>query len=130
MSLIRSPDDHSIHILAGEDLAVVARGKDVLSPHLFAVLETSVVAIRDRNQLYSGNLQRGARVSLALSARADERDLDMIVRRRLCRSFGLRRECVEFSCEHGSCGGISCNFQKFSTREHVGPLPDRSSCVL
>src|SRR5262249_45155015 len=126
--VIRSSNDHSIHILAGEDLAVVARGKNVVSPHLFAVFETSVVAIRNRDQLHSRNLQRRPRVSLALSARADQRNLDMIVRRRLCRSFGLRREGMDVSCEHGGCGSLSCGFQKASAREHGGLLFERSSC--
>jgi hypothetical protein len=43
------------------------------------VLETAVVAIGDGYKLDAGNPQRDLGVALSLAARADERNLDMIV---------------------------------------------------
>ena len=72
--------DHRVHVLAGEDLAVVARRLDVLAELLPALLEAPVVDVRGRHQLDPRHLERRLGVALAHAARAEEGEADPVVR--------------------------------------------------
>ena len=72
-------DDHRVNILARQNLVVVAGGEDVVAPEFLAVLQPAVVAVGHGHQLHAGNLHGGLGVALSLPARADQRDLDVIV---------------------------------------------------
>ena len=65
--------------------------------------EAAVVTVGDGDQFDSGNLDRGACVALALNARADERELDEVVRG--ARRWGrrLRQKLVQMG--RGGCDG-------------------------
>ena len=87
--MVGRADDDGVDVFALQNLAVVAGGKDVIAPEFLAVLEAAVVAIRHGNELHAGNLQRNLGISLALTAGADQRDLNMIVGRNRLGRFGL-----------------------------------------
>jgi len=94
--MVGRANDDGVDVLALQNLTVVARSKDVVAPEFLAVLEAAVVAIRHGNELHTRNLQRYLRISLTLTTRPDQRDLNMIVRRnRLGRfSLSLGRQCI------------------------------------
>ena len=79
--MVGGADDDRVDVAASQDLAVIAGGKNVVAPHLLAVDEAPVIAIRHGNQLDAGNLERDGRIALALAAGSDERNLNMVVRR-------------------------------------------------
>ena len=81
MPVIRRSDQDGVHVLAGQDLAIIPRGEEVRSPHLLAVGQSPVIAVGNGDQLHTRTLQRVARVALALDAGADQRKLNRIVRR-------------------------------------------------
>jgi hypothetical protein len=77
--VVRRTDNHGVDIFAGQNLVVVARGKDIVAPDLLAVRQPSVVAIGHGHQLDTGNLDRNLRVSLSLPACANQRYLNVVV---------------------------------------------------
>ena len=101
--VVRRGDDHGIDVLPRQYLAVIARRKYVVAPHLFAVRQPSVIAVRDRNQLHSRDLDCPSRISLALNPRADQRNLNMVVG-----GYRLSRLTRRF-CKHLQPGSSRCN---------------------
>ena len=59
--VVGSGDEDGVDVLAGEDLAVVAGGEEVVAPELFGVGEAAVVAVGYGDEFDSGDLERGAR---------------------------------------------------------------------
>jgi hypothetical protein len=78
--------DHRVHVLPGQDLAVVAGRLEVLAELLPALLEAAVVDVGRGHELDPRDLERRLGVALAHAPRAEERDADAVVRR-----DGLRR---------------------------------------
>ena len=76
--VVRRRDNHRIDVLTRQHLPVVARRKHVPAPQLLAPRQPAVVAVRHRHQPHSRHLQRDLRVPLALYARADQRNLDLV----------------------------------------------------
>lgn len=72
-------NEHGIHVLAGENLTIVARGEQGRAPALAAVLQAAGVAVGNGDQLHTRNLQRDAGVILPLAAGTDQRQADAIV---------------------------------------------------
>ena len=72
-------DEDGVDVLAGEDLAVVAGGEEVVAVDLFHVGEAAVVAVGDGDELDAGDLHGPAGVALALDAGTDESEVDVVV---------------------------------------------------
>ncbi len=51
MPVVRSCDDDGVDVFPGKNLAVVARGEYVRAPEFLAMIEPSLIAIGDGNQL-------------------------------------------------------------------------------
>ncbi len=79
-------NDHGVDVFSLQNLGVIAGGKNIVTPEFLAVGEPAIVAIRNCNELHSGNLQGDTSITLALPSGADQCDLNMIV----CRN-GLGR---------------------------------------
>jgi hypothetical protein len=77
--VVGSPDDDGVNIFASEDLVVVAGGEDVVAPKLLGASKAAVVAVGHGNELDAGHLDGGFGVAHTLAARANERNLDVIV---------------------------------------------------
>ena len=123
-------DDDGVDVFAGEDLVVVAGGEDVVAPELLAVREAAVVAVGHGNQLDARNLHGDLGVSLALAARADQRDLDVIVGGHRLGRLGLHGgERVDSCAQHGGCGCRSCRPQKTSAIQFVHFRLLRRACI-
>ena len=56
MPVVGRADDDGVNVFARQNLAVVARGKEVVAPKFLAVLKPAVVAVGHGHQLDSGNL--------------------------------------------------------------------------
>ena len=106
MPVVRGRDQHGIDILARQNLAVVACCKHILSPQLFAVGQTAVVAVSSGNQLDARHLNRDAGIVLSLDAGSDKGKLDVIVRR--ARRRGLRQQRFQLG---GGCGQRRCLYE-------------------
>ena len=76
--VIRRGDDHGVDVRPRQHLTVIARGEDVVAPHLLRPFQSSVVDIRDGHQFRAGDAERRARVPHALPSRANQRDLDAV----------------------------------------------------
>ena len=100
-------DDDGVDVFAGEDLAVVAGGEEIVprraAPELFGAGEAAVVAVGYGYEFDAWDAERGGGVALALDACADESELDVIVRRCLGGSEGLKP---------GGCGCESGGLEK------------------
>ena len=133
--VIRRADNDRIDILARQNLVVVARGEDVVAPDFFAAREPPVVAVGHRHQLHARHLHGRARIAHALSARANQRDLNMIVRRhRPCRLV-LRRQrkdvlpCFRTHARSGCNRSRSCRrtLKKISAIPNLHSSPEQRS---
>jgi hypothetical protein len=71
--------DHRVHVLAGENLPVVAGELEVRAELLPALLEAAVVDVGGGHQLDPGDLERRLGVALAHAAGAEEGDPDAVV---------------------------------------------------
>ena len=113
--VVRGRHDHRVDVLAGEDLAVVARRLEVLAELLPALLEAPVVDVGDGDELDARHLERRRGVALAHAARAEEREADAVVRRdglrRLLRERRLGRTREDRGgpgeCEELAAGGLA-----------------------
>lgn len=76
-------DENGVDIFARKNLTVIASCEEIVpgraTPQLPGVGEAAVVAVGHGDQFDTGNLQRGASVSLALDAGADEGELDGVI---------------------------------------------------
>src|SRR3954447_1708754 len=77
--MVGGTDDHGVDVFAGQDLAVVASGENIVAPEFFAARQAAVVAVRGGDQLDAGYLNSCLSVELSLPAGADEGDLDVVV---------------------------------------------------
>ncbi len=111
-------DEDGVDVFAAEDLAIVAGGEDVGAPQLLGVGEAAVVAVGDGDELDAGDLESGAGVTLALDAGADERELDVVVRRSRRGGCFLREERVEAGCGSGDRRGLESGLEEASAIEH------------
>ncbi len=104
MPVVGRRDQYGIHILARQNLAVVASGEHVLPPQLFAVSQTTVVAVSSGDQLHPWHLNRDAGIVLALNARSDKGQLDVVVRG--ARRSGLRQQRFQLGGGRGQRRGL------------------------
>ncbi len=103
-------DDDGVDVFAGEDLAVVAGGEDVVAPELLGVGEAAVVAVGDGDELDAGNLHGDLGVALALDAGADEGKLNVVVRSDGLGGFALKRgERMQLCCDQALGSERSCH---------------------
>ena len=77
--VIGRADNDRVNILASQDFVVVAGGEYVVAPEFFAARQPAVVAVGGGDQFHARHLYGGPGVELALSAGADQRNLDVIV---------------------------------------------------
>jgi len=118
--VVGSGDEDGVHVLAGEDLAVVASGEEVdivggaWAPELLAVGEATVVAVGCGDEFYAGDQKGGASVVLALNSCSDEGELEVVA----CGGWsGLLHYCFCGGFEDvqfGGCGGKAGVLQKSS----------------
>ena len=109
-------DDDGVNVFARQDLAVVAGGEDVLPPELLAVLESSVVAVGNRDQFHAWNLNGSVGIELALDACADQGDLDVVTgRHRSGRASLWGSQGVHILAQQGPRGYSTRHLKKIST---------------
>ena len=117
--VVRRADNDGVDILARQDFFVVTGRKDVVAPEFLAVLEAAVVTVGHGDELHARNLHRYLRVPLALTARPNQRDLNVIVGRKRRGGFRLYRcQRIHLCSQERLCGCSACHFQKASTIQH------------
>ena len=83
MPVVGRGDHHGVDIRARQHFAIIARGEKLVAPALFGAREPALVDVGDRHQFDAGHLLRRFGVAAAHAARADQRDADAVVGRRL-----------------------------------------------
>ena len=79
--VVGGADDDRVNVLARQNLVVVARGEDVVAPQFLAVRRGGRCSSRPRPPPSRPAPDRDLRIVLPLAARADQRDLDVVVGR-------------------------------------------------
>ena len=77
--VVRGRDDYRIHIAPRQDLAVIARGKEVGAPLLFGSRQAAVVEIADCDQFVARDRARVLGVARAHAPGADDGELDVAI---------------------------------------------------
>src|SRR5204863_6974634 len=99
-----------VNVLARQNLAVVARGEQVISPDFLGTREAPVVNVADGSQLHARKSKLIAGIAGAHPAGSDERDAntvvggDLLCGRETCNGGRLQKTTP--GCAHGSTPAI------------------------
>src|SRR5208337_2922545 len=77
--MVRHSDYHSIDILTGENLIVIAGREEVLAPNFLAMRQAPIITVRRGHQLDSRHAHGDSCVVLALLASSDQSKLDLVI---------------------------------------------------
>jgi len=77
--MVGSGDQHGVDVRTRQNLVIIASGQYGVAPQLAAMCQSAVVAVGRRDQPHSGHLERHLGVILALAARPNESELDLVV---------------------------------------------------
>src|SRR5208337_4964724 len=130
--VVRSSYQDGVHVRTGENLIVIARGENRVSPQLLAARKAAIVTIRHCHQFHPRHLESRRSVSHSLAARAYESKMNLIVRRMRRRwlLLGLREQMRLKAIHNKTSGGRHTpRLQKVSAIEtisHSSPPPYHS----